>query len=178
MTWFDDLHPSKISSPVFEPRHPSLSSFGPGLFDDNRILCNGESWCDYSLLLSNILVRMLIETFVKSLKAFLHNKSSDAVSRFALWVAPCVHYHLGGMVVLMFYEKNIFEHLYYRLQYSNTEWIWTFQCCSIAVSLELRLTRSQSGPLVIQNFEPVRRKLSPSLIIFALNNNGPELMIE
>ena len=64
---------------------------------------------------------MLIETFVKSLKAFLHNESSDAVSRFALWVAPCVHYHLGGMVVLMFYEKNIFEHLYYRLQYSNTE---------------------------------------------------------
>ena len=60
---------------------------------------------------------MLIETFVKSLKAFLHNESSDAVSRFALWVAPCIHYHLGGMVVLMFYEKNIFEHLYYRLQY-------------------------------------------------------------
>ena len=58
---------------------------------------------------------MLIETFVKSLKAFLHNESSDAVSRFALWVAPCVHYHLGGMVVLMFYEKNIFEHLYYSV---------------------------------------------------------------
>ena len=51
---------------------------------------------------------MLIETFVKSLKAFLHNESSDAVSRFALWVAPCVHYHLGGMVVLMFYEKKTF----------------------------------------------------------------------
>ena len=49
---------------------------------------------------------MLIETFVKSLKAFLHNESSDAVSRFALWVAPCVHYHLGGMVVLMFYEEK------------------------------------------------------------------------
>ena len=49
---------------------------------------------------------MLIETFVKSLKAFLHNESSDAVSRFALWVAPCVHYHLGGMVVLMFYKKT------------------------------------------------------------------------
>ena len=49
---------------------------------------------------------MLIETFVKSLKAFLHNESSDAVSRFALWVAPCVHYHLGGMVVLMFFEEK------------------------------------------------------------------------
>ena len=34
-----DLHESNISSPVFEPRQPSLSSFGPDFAIDRYVSC-------------------------------------------------------------------------------------------------------------------------------------------